>query len=78
MNKINIENFKLGEEVMINSYNPPVKAKIADMYELPFEQVPMNNISLIRKYQGKKVPVFEVFIDGKVRAFVKEVVSKIS
>ncbi len=75
MNKINIENIKLGEEVMINSYNPPVKAKIADMYELPFEQVPMNNISLIRKYQGKKVPVFEVFLDGKVRAFVKEGVS---
>ena len=48
------------------------------MYELPFEQVPMNNVSLIKKYQGKKVPVFEVFVDGKVRAFVKEVVSKIS
>ncbi len=78
MNKINIDNFKLGEEVLISSYNPPVKAKIADMYELPFEQVPMDNISLIRKYRGKNVPVFEVFIDGKVRAFVKEVVSKIS
>lgn len=78
MNKINIDNFKLGEEVLISSYNPPVKAKIADMYELPFEQVPMDNTSLIRKYQGKNVPIFEVFIDGKVRAFVKEVVSKIS
>ena len=78
MNKIKIDNFKLGEEVLIKSYNPPVKAKIADMYELPFEQVPMDNINLIRKYQGKKVPLFEVFIDGKVRAFVKEVVSKIS
>lgn len=78
MNKINIDNFKLGEEVLISSYNPPVKAKIADMYELPFEQVPMDNTSLIRKYRGKNVPIFEVFIDGKVRAFVKEVVSKIS
>ena len=48
------------------------------MNKINIEQVPMNNISLIKKYQGKKVPVFEVFVDGKVRAFVKEVVSKIS
>ena len=41
MAKTRIDNFRLGEEVLITSYNPPVKAKIADMYELPFEQIPM-------------------------------------
>mgnify|MGYP001595852986 FL=1 len=49
MRKIKIKNFNLGEEVLITSYNPPVKAKIADMYELPFEQVPMSDDNMIKK-----------------------------
>lgn len=75
--KIQIEDFKIGEEVLITSYNPPVKAKIGDMYELPFEQVPMSNPEAIKKYYGKNVPIFEVFIDGQLRSFVQDVVEKI-
>jgi hypothetical protein len=76
MRKIKIDNFRIGEEVLITSYNPPVTAKIADMYELPFEQVPMTDQNAINKYHGKDVPLFEVFIDGHIRSFVKDVVSK--
>lgn len=75
-NRTRIDNFKIGEEVTITSYNPPVTAKIADMYELPFEQVPMTDQEAINKYYGKNVPIFEVFIDGQVRSFVKDVVVK--
>ena len=77
MNKKRIGNFKIGEEVLITTYNPPMKAKIADMYELPFQQVPIDDISLIRKYNGKNVPIIEVFIEGKVRSFISEVVKKV-
>ncbi len=76
MKKIIIENFRIGEEVIITSYNPPVTAKVADMYELPFEQVPMTDKEAIKKYYGKNVPIFEVFIDGQLRSFVRDVVSK--
>ena len=47
------------------------------MYELPFQQVPIDDISLIRKYNGKNVPIIEVFIEGKVRSFISEVVKKV-
>ncbi len=43
MNRVKIGNFKIGEEVLITTFNPPIKAKIADMYELPFKQVPMTD-----------------------------------
>lgn len=76
-NKIIIDNFRIGEEVLITSYNPPVRAKIGDMYELPFEQVPMTDQNAINKYWGKNVPIFEVFIDGQIRSFVKDVVRKV-
>jgi hypothetical protein len=76
MGKIQIENFRIGEEVLITAYNPPLKAKVADMYELPFEQVPMTDPEAVKKYYGQMVPIFEVFIDGKIRAFVKDVVKK--
>lgn len=76
MNRKRIGNFKIGEEVLITTYNPPMKATIADMYELPFEQVPMTDQNMINKYYGKKVPIIEVFIDGKVRSFVSEIVKK--
>jgi hypothetical protein len=77
MTRKKIKNFSIGEEVLITTYNPPMKVKIADMYELPFQQVPMDDISLIKKYNGKNVPIIEVFIDGKVRSFISEVVKKV-
>jgi hypothetical protein len=76
MKKIKIGNFRIGEEVLITSYNPPVKAKIGDMYELPFEQVPLTDPEAVRKYYNKNVPIFEVFIDGQIRSFVADVVKK--
>lgn len=76
MSKTIIDGFRVGQEVLINSYNPPIKAKIADMYELPFEQVPMTDELMIQKYYGKKIPIIEVFIDGKIRSFVKDIVTK--
>jgi hypothetical protein len=75
--KIQIDNFRIGEEVLVTSYNPPVKAKIGDMYELPFEQVPMTDKEAIKKYYGKNVPIFEVFVEGKVLSFVKDVIQKV-
>ena len=68
--------YNRGEEVKIVTYNPPMEATVADYYELPFEQVPMDNIVLIRKYQGKKVPIVEVFNNGKLLSFVADVVKK--
>ena len=78
MNRKKIGNFNIGEEVLITTFNPPIKAKIADMYELPFQQVPITNEELMRKYSGKDVPIIEVFIDGKVRSFFNENVKKIN
>jgi len=77
MKKIIIDNFRLGEEVLITNFNPPAKAKIADMYELPYDQIPMIGDPSLNKYRGKNVPIFEVFLEGKVRSFVKDVVTKI-
>jgi len=77
MNRKKIGNFKIGEEVLVTTYNPPIKAKIADMYELPFEQVPMTDQKVINKYYGKMVPIIEVFMDGKVRSFIGEVIKKV-
>jgi hypothetical protein len=76
MAKTRIDNFRIGEEVLVTSYSPSIKAKIADMYEIPFEQVPMTDPETVKKYYGKNVPIIEVFIDGKVRSFVKDVISK--
>lgn len=73
---MNKNNIKVNDEVLITTYNPPVKAKVADMYNLPFEQVPMTDPNMIKKYYGKNVPIVEVFIEGKLRSFVSEVVIK--
>lgn len=77
MNKMTTNKFKIGEEVLITTYNPPVRATVADSYELPFEQIPMTDETITKKYFGKKVPVVEVFIDGKLRSFISEVVKKV-
>jgi len=76
MRKTNIGNFRIGDEVLVTTYNPPVKGTIADMYMLPFEQVPMTESRMIQKYNGKDVPIIEVFVEGKLRSFVSEVVKK--
>ena len=68
--------FKKEEEVLITTYNPPIKGNVAVYYELPFEQIPMTDESLIKKYRGKKVPIVEVFINGKLLSFVCDVVKK--
>ena len=72
-----MSNFKRGEEVLITTFNPPLKATVSDYYELPFEQVPMTEPKMVDKYYGKMVPIIEVFIDGKVRSFIGEVVKKV-
>jgi hypothetical protein len=54
-----------------------MKGRVADMYYLPFEQVPMTDQDLINKYYGKNVPVVEVFVEGKLLSFISEVVKKV-
>ena len=76
MNKTNIGNFKINDEVLITTYNPPMRGTIADMYQVPFEQVPMTDQNLINKYYGKNVPIIEVFVEGKLLSFISEVVKK--
>jgi hypothetical protein len=76
MQRKRINNLRIGEEVLITSYNPPIKGTVGDMYELPFEQTPLFDTTSIEKYRGKNVPIIEVFVDGKVRSFVAEVVNK--
>jgi hypothetical protein len=74
MKKIIIEGFKLNDNVLITSYNPPLKARVMDMYELESTMVPDEEL---RKMYPNKVPVFEVVLeDGKLRSFVKDVVKK--
>ena len=46
------------------------------MYELPYNQVPMDEKTLVDKYYGKNIPIIEVFIDGRVRSFIADVVEK--
>jgi hypothetical protein len=76
MKKIKIDNFKLNEEVLITSFNPPLKAKVMDMYEL--EPTMVDDQELKKKYP-KGIPVFEVVLEenGKLSFFVKDVVKKI-
>jgi len=76
MKKIIIDNFKLGEKIQVTSFNPPVSAKIVDMYEL--DPMMVNDDELKRKYP-KGVPIFEVILEenGKLRSFVKDVVKKV-
>lgn len=76
MNKIRIKGFNIGDDVLITTFNPPLKAKIADIYELPFNQVPMTNSEILNKYYNKNVPIIEVFLDGKIRSFVADIVKK--
>lgn len=76
MKKIKIDNFKLNEEVLITSFNPPLKAKVMDMYEL--DPMMVDDQELKKKYP-KGIPVFEVVLEenGRLSFFVKDVVKKI-
>lgn len=38
----------------------------------------MTDGMMLEKYHGGNVPIIEVFIDGKVRSFVSEIVKKIN
>jgi len=74
MKKIRIEGFKLNENVLITSYNPPIKGKVVDMYEMDSMMVADE---ALRRMYPKVVPVFEIILeDGKLRTFVKDVVKK--
>ena len=75
MKKIKIDNFRIGQEVLISSFNPPIKAKVMDMYEV--DPMMINDEDLRKKYP-KGIPIFEVVMsdDGKLRSFVKDVVKK--
>jgi hypothetical protein len=75
MKKILIDNFRINDNVLITSYNPPIKGKVMDMYEL--DPIMVQDESLKLKYP-KGIPVFEVVTedDGKLRSFVKDVVKK--
>ena len=74
MKKIIIEGFKLNQQVLITTYNPPLKGKVVDMYEI--DSMMVADDDLRRKYP-KMVPIFEVVLeDGKLRSFVKDVVKK--
>lgn len=75
MKKVKIDNFRINENVLITSFNPPVKAKIMDMYELDPKMI--DDETLKAKYP-KGIPVFEVVLEenGKLRSFVKDVVKK--
>jgi len=74
MKKIIIEGFRLNDNVLITSYNPHLKGRVMDMYEI--ESSMILDEELKRNYP-KTVPIFEIMLeDGKLRPFVKDVVKK--
>jgi hypothetical protein len=72
-----MSSFKKGDKVLINTYNPAIEAIVADSYQVPFEQIPITEEFLIKKYYGKRVPIVEVFINGKLFSFISDVVKKV-
>ena len=74
MKKINIDGFRLNDNVLITSYNPPLEGRVVDMYEV--DSMSVADETLKRKYPNA-IPIFEVILkDGKLRPFVKDVVKK--
>jgi len=74
MKKIIIEGFRLDQQVLITTYNPPLKGKVVDMYEIDSRMV---GDPELQKLYPNTVPIFEVVLeDGKLRSFVKDVVKK--
>jgi hypothetical protein len=75
MKKTIIDNFRINDNVLITSFNPPLEGRIADMYEI--EPNMIGDPTLTKMYP-KVVPVIEVILkDGKLRSFVKDVVKKV-
>lgn len=74
MKKIIIDNFRINDNVLITSYNPPLKGRVFDMYEVESHMIPDETL---KSMYPKMVPIFEVMMeDGKLRSFVKDVVKK--
>jgi hypothetical protein len=75
MKKILIDNFRINDNVLITSFNPPLKGRVMDMYEIDSMMVPDESL---RKMYPNNVPVFEIMLEGegKLRTFVKDVVKK--
>jgi hypothetical protein len=74
MKKTIIDNFRINDNVLITSFNPPLEGRIADMYEM--EPNMIGDPTLTKMYP-KMVPIIEVILkDGKLRSFVKDVVKK--
>lgn len=66
---------KRNDNVLVTSYNPPIKGRIADMYNVPSAHI--QDPILWKKYPDG-VPMIEVIIEGsgKLQVFVKDVVVK--
>lgn len=74
MKKILIDNFKIDDNVLITSFNPPLKGRVMDMYEVESHMIPDPTL---KSMYPDMVPIFEIVTeDGKLRSFVKDVVKK--
>ena len=76
MRKILIDNFRINDNVLITSFNPPLKGRVMDMYEIDSTMVPDETL---KKMYPKNVAIFEIMLEGegKLRTFVKDVVKKV-
>jgi hypothetical protein len=62
------------DNVLINSYNPPIKGRVVDMYTVPLQNI--YETELKRKYP-EGVPMAEVVLEnGKLQTFVQDVLTK--
>jgi hypothetical protein len=65
---------KINDNVLITSFNPPLKGRVADMYEVESYMIPDETL---KSMYPDMVPIFEIIMeDGKLRSFVKDVVKK--
>lgn len=64
------------DEVLITSYNPPLRGRVADIYTVPTRNIYEDDLT--KKYPNG-VPMVEVILEhsGKLRAFVIDVVKKV-
>ena len=74
MRKVLIDNFRIDDNVLITSFNPPMKGRVMDMYEVESHMIPDETL---KSMYPDMVPIFEIVTeDGKLRSFVKDVVKK--
>ena len=63
------------DRVQIKGQTPPMQGKVADVYNVPIRNI--QDARLIKQYPNG-VPMIEVILDnGKLHAFVENVVEKI-